>query len=82
MDYNKYFEKLVSKVNDIDYKFPRNHHFTHRDGKYYANALEYGNGFKFNFVISSERSRVFGTNFSGIVVELYIGNRFSRFLFL
>ncbi len=71
MDYKKYFTRLLQKSNEISEQFPRNHHFTHRENNYYADALSY-NGVRFNYVISSNRSRTYGESFVGLIVELYI----------
>lgn len=83
MDYKKYYEKLINENNIRSKEFPKNKIFSHsRDTNYYTNPFTYEN-FKYNFVISNpRRSRVFGQNFEGLIVELLLDDKiFSNSFF-
>lgn len=74
MDYNKYFEKLLQKQKEYKNNFPGKKIFAHDNGKYHCQAFQYEN-VKYNFVISSNRSITYGTNFTGLIVEIYIDDK-------
>ena len=71
MDYRRYYEKLRIKNEEKKNMFPRRYVFSHSGNNYYSDAMS-SNGYRYNFVISSNRSRTYGNNFQGLIVELYI----------
>ena len=71
MDYKKYFERLIAKSAEASHRFPNEYQFTHRENNYYADPLSY-RSVKFNYVVASSRSQAFGSDFEGLIVEIYI----------
>jgi len=71
MDYNRYFTKLSQKCNEYKNKFPLYNQCNPNGDRHYLDFLTY-KGFKFAYVISSERSTAYGSDFEGVIVELYI----------
>ncbi len=71
MDYKQYFNKLIKESNVFSNRFPKNYHFTHKKNNYRAEGLSY-KGVHFNYTVSSSRSRTYGEEFEGLIVELYI----------
>jgi Cdc6-like AAA superfamily ATPase len=65
MNYNKYYNKLVEKFNELNIG-PK---IKHQNDKYYINVLA-GN-VEINFVVISERSQSYG-NGTGIAVEIIL----------
>ena len=72
MKYNKYFEQLSKRIKSKIELFPNKKvSYQKRDADYYINFCAI-NGFKYNFVISTKRSKVYGKDFVGFIIELLI----------
>ena len=76
MDYKRYFERLIEKSNL--YKDQMGREFSYSPPRYYANAVTY-KGVKFNYVISSQNSRAYEANFTGLIVEAYFEKEHNQY---
>lgn len=66
MDYKKYFQQLISIAKE--YGLELNHSL---DKHHYINVKTI-DGYKFNLVISSKKSKAYGEKFTGFIVEIYM----------
>jgi len=71
MEYKEYFKKLIAENKKRKDEFPNNKVFTHTGKNSHTNPrIHPHKGLPYNFVIASEDSKNFGSDFVGFVVEL------------